>query len=128
MNVTDFGSKRSVISPNPLQIPLEIVLIFTKVLDQFFILRNQGEKFVENRITFDPCPHIKSPLQIYVYAYKWLKNIGIVMISGINLYFVNLNHITKFCCGRFIIASKIGPLKKICLAIIISLKILLEHV
>ena len=58
------------------------------------------------------------------------------MKFGMNEYFVNLNHITKFCYDRSIIAprSKIGLLKKICLAIIIGLKIVLlreirhEHV
>ena len=77
---------------------------------QFNILRNHDEKFGNNRITFDPCPHIKFPLQIHVYACKWLTNIGIGMKFGINVYFVNLNH------SRSIIAptSKIGPFKEIC--------------
>ena len=98
-------------------------------IDQFCVLGNHGVKFGENRITFDPSPHIKSPFKIHVYAYKGLKNIGIVMKFGINVYYVNLNHITKFCYGRSIIAprSKIRPLKKICLAIIIGLKILLPR-
>ena len=97
-------------------------------MDQFCI-RNHGVKFGENRITFDPTPHIKSPLEIHVCAYKWLKNIGIVMEFGMNVYFVNLNHVTKYCYGRSIIApwSKIGPLKKICLTIIIGLKMLLPR-
>ena len=44
-------------------------------------------------VKFDPSPRIKSPLLIYVYANKWLKNIGMVMKFGKNVYFVNLNHI-----------------------------------
>ena len=72
-------------------------------MDQFCALRNNGVQFGENRITFDRRPHIKSPLEIHVYDYKWLKNIGIVMKFGVNVYFVNLSHITKFCYGRSII-------------------------
>ena len=88
-------------------------------------VRNHGVKFGENRITFDPSPHIKSPLEIHVYAHKWPKNIGIIMKFGINRIF-NLYHITKFCYGQSIIdpRSKIGLLKKLYLAIIIGLKIL----
>ena len=94
-------------------------------MDQFFLLRNLGVKLGENRITFDASLHIKSPLQIHIYAYKWLKNIGIVKKFGMNVHFINLNHIIKLCYGRFIITprSTIGPIKKICLAIIIGLKI-----
>ena len=122
-----------------IQIPLEIALIhnygnYTTIIiklcmDQFFIWRYHGVKFVENWITFDPCPYIKFPLQFHVYAYKWLKNIGFVMKCGMKVYFVNLNHVTKFCYGWFIIAPmfKIGQLKKICLAITISLKIVLPR-
>ena len=66
-------------------------------MDQFYALRNHSAKFGENRVTFDSSPHIKSPLEIQVCAYKWLRNIGIVMKFGIYVYFVNLNHITKFC-------------------------------
>ena len=78
-------------------------------------------------IAFDPSPHIKSPLEINVYCYKWLKNIGIMMKFDMNVYFVNLKHIAKFCYGWSIIAPrfKIGTLKKTCLAIIIGLKMLL---
>ena len=94
-------------------------------MDQFCVLRNHGVKFGKNRITFDPSPHIKSPLEIHFYAYNWLKHIGIMMKFGMNMYFINLNHIAKFCYGRSIIAPtyKKGHLKKMCLAIIISLKI-----
>ena len=94
--------------------------------DQFYVQGNHSAKFDQNRITFDPSPHIKFPLEINVYTYKWLKNIGIVMKYGVNVCFVNLNHIAKFGYGRFIITprSKIGLLKKILLASIIGLKIL----
>ena len=83
-------------------------------LDQSYVPRNHGVKFGENRITFDRSPHKKSPLEIHVYAYKWFKNIGIMMKFNMNAYFVNLNHIAKFCYGRSIIAPmfKKGPLKK----------------
>ena len=83
-------------------------------MDKFSVLRNHNAKFGENRITFDRSPHIKSPLEIHVYAYKWLKHIVIVMKFGMTIYFVNLNHIAKFCYGRSIIAPrfKIGHLKK----------------
>ena len=60
-------------------------------MDQLFLLKSHGVKFGEDRITFDPRPHIKFPLEIPVYAYKWLKNIHIVMKFGMNVYFVNLN-------------------------------------
>ena len=95
-------------------------------MDQFCILRNHDVRFGENRITFDSCPHIKSPSQIHIYTYKWLKNIGIVMKFSMKVYFINLNHVTKFCYGRSIIDRrfKVESLKKICLAIIFSLKIL----
>ena len=55
-----------------------------------------------------------SLLEIQVYANKWFKNIGIVMKFGKNVYFVNLNHITKFCYGRPISTSrsKLLPLGK----------------
>ena len=94
-------------------------------MNQFCVLRNHAV----NRITFDHSPHIKSPLEIHVYAYKWLKNIGIVMTLGINVYFVNLNHVTKFFYGGSIITPRftIRPIKKIWLAIIIGLKILLPQ-
>ena len=83
-------------------------------MPKFCILRNYAVKFGENRITFVRSPHIKSPLEIHVYAYKWLKGIGIVMKFSMNVNFVNLNHITKFRYGRSIIALmfKIEPLKK----------------
>ena len=74
-------------------------------MDQFYVLRNHGEKFAENRITFGSGPHRKSPLEIHVYAYKRLKNIGIMMRFGINVYFVNLNRIAKFCYGLSIIPT-----------------------
>ena len=64
MNVTDINSNRSVISPSPLQIPHEIAHELVRVP------RNHGVKFGENRITFNPSPHIKSPLEIHVYVYK----------------------------------------------------------
>ena len=46
-----------------------------------------------------------------------------------NVYFVNLHNITKFCYDKSIIAhrSKMGPPKKICIAIIIGLKIEIQH-
>ena len=95
MNIIDFSSNRYAISP-PYKLPSKFYLFNTIMIkfsiDQFGILRNHGE----NWITFDPCPHIKSPLQIHVYAYKWLKNIGIVVNFSMNVYFVNLNHI----CSR----------------------------
>ena len=95
-----------------------IMIIF--ITDQLFLLRNHSEKFSENWITFNASPHIKSPLEIHVYAYKWLKTIGIVMKFVMKMYFVNLNYITKFSYGIII-----GSITKICLAIIIGLKILL---
>ena len=64
-------------------------------MDKLCVLRNHGVKFVENWITFDRSPHIKTPLEIHVCDYKWLRNIGIVMKFG-----MNLNHIAKFCYGR----------------------------
>ena len=67
-------------------------------MDQRCVLGNHGVKFGENWITLDH--YIKSPLEIYVYSYKWVKNIGIVMKFGMNVYFVYLNHITKFFYGR----------------------------
>ena len=98
-------------------------------MDQFCVLRNYGVEFGENRIAFDPSPHIKFTLEIHVYFYKLLKNIGIVMKFGMNVYSVNVNHTIKFCYGRSIIIPmfKIGPLKKILLTIIIGLKILLPQ-
>ena len=57
-------------------------------MDQFGILRYCFVNFGENRIAFDPSPHIKSPLEIHVYSYKWLKNIGIVMKFCMNVYFL----------------------------------------
>ena len=75
-------------------------------MDQFCIVKNHGVKFDENRITFDPSPLIKPPLEIYIYAYKWLKNIGIMINIGMSTYFINLNHITKFCYGRLIIPTR----------------------
>ena len=98
-------------------------------MDKFCILRNHGLKFGENWTAFISSPHIKSPIEIHVNAYKCLKNIGIVMKFGVTVYFVNLNHIAKFCYGWSIIAPgyKIGPLKKICLAIMIDLKIILPR-
>ena len=39
-------------------------------MDQFCILRSRGVKFGENRLTFNPCPHIKFPLQIHVCGYQ----------------------------------------------------------
>ena len=97
-------------------------------MNQSCILRS-CVKFIENRIIFDPCLHIKPPLDIQVYAYKWLTNISIVMKFGMNVYFVNLHMFTKFCNGRSRNATrfKIGLLMKICLEIIISLKILLSR-
>ena len=96
-------------------------------MEQFYVLGNHDVKFGENRITFEPCPHIKSALEIHVSSYKWLKNIVIMMKFGMNMCIFNPYHIKKFCYDRSIIAfrSKIGLLKKICLAIIIGLKILL---
>ena len=87
-------------------------------MDKSCVLRNHSEKYGENLITFDRSPHIKFPLEIHVYAYKWLKNIGIVMKFGMNAYFINLNRIAKCCYGWSIIAPRFetGPLKKICLA------------
>ena len=98
-------------------------------MDKFCVLRSHGVKFGENRITFDRSAHINSPLEIHVYAYKWLHNIGNVMKFGMKMYFVNLNYIAKFCYGRSIIALrfKMGPFKKICLAIIVVLKIVLPQ-
>ena len=71
----------------------------------------------------------KSILEIHVYAYKGLKNISIMMKFAMKMYFVNLNHVTKFWYGLSIIdfKSKIGPLMKICLAIIIGLKTVLPR-
>ena len=91
--------------------------------------RNHGIKFGESRITFDPIPHIKSSLEIHVYACKSLKNIGIVMKLGMKVYFVNLNHIIKICYGRSLITprSLIGPIKKTCLAIKFGIKIVLPR-
>ena len=66
-------------------------------IDQFLTLKNHGVKFDENWITFDPSPHLKSPLEFHVNTYKRLKNIGIVKKFGLIMYFVNLNHSTKFC-------------------------------
>ena len=60
-------------------------------MNQFCVLRKSYVKFGKNRITFDPSLHIKSLLEIHVYAYKWLKNIDIVMKFGMKVYFVNLN-------------------------------------
>ena len=93
-------------------------------MDQFCILRCHDVKFGENRITFDPSPHIKSNFKIHVYIYKWLKNIGITMKFGMNVYFVNLNAIINACYSWSTIAcrSSIGSLKKICLAITIAFK------
>ena len=68
-------------------------------MDQFCILKNHGVKFGAYRITFDSSPHLNSPLEIHVNSCKWLKKIGIVMQFSKNVYFVNLNHITKFCYG-----------------------------
>ena len=98
-------------------------------MDHLFSLRNHGVKFDKNQIAFDPSPYKKSPLEIHIYAYKLLKNIGIVKKFRMNVYFINLNHITKFCYNRSIIGSRseIEPLTKICLAIIIGLKILLPR-
>ena len=98
-------------------------------MDQFCVLRNHGVQFSEKRITFDRSAHIKSALEIHVYAYKWLKNIGIMIKFVMKVYFVNLNHIAKFFYVRSIIAPRfnIGPLKVICLAIIIGLKIVLPR-
>ena len=76
-------------------------------MHQFCVLRNQSIKFGENQITFNPSPHIKSPLEILVYAYKRLK-----MKFGMNMYFVNLNHIKNFCycnISKSIIASIMEP-------------------
>ena len=89
-------------------------------MDQFCIQRNHGVKFGENRSTVDPCP---------LYNFKFTLINGTVIKLGMNVYSVNLNYITKYFYGRFIIASesKIGPLKKICLGIIISFKILLPR-
>ena len=80
---------------------------------KFCILRNHGVKFGENRITFKNSPNINFLLEIHVYAYKWLKNVGIVMKFGTNVYFVNLNHIAEFCYTRSIIVPgfKKGPLR-----------------
>ena len=72
-------------------------------MDQYYILGNHGVKCDENRIAFDPSTHIQSSLEIYDYASKWLKNISILMKFSINVYFVNLNHVVKFCYGRSII-------------------------
>ena len=78
---------------------------------QFCVQRNHSVKFSENQITFDPSPHIKLPLplhlEINVYAYKWLKRIGIIVKFGSYEYLVILNHITKFYYSQSIIA--LGP-------------------
>ena len=42
-------------------------------MDQFYVLRNHGAKFCENRITLAPSSHIKPPLEIHVYSYEGLK-------------------------------------------------------
>ena len=100
-------------------------------MDQFWRLRNLGVKFGENWITLDLSRQIKSALEIHVYAYKWLKNNGIVVKFGMNMYFINLNHITKCCYDRSIIvpSSEIGRIKEICLIYnnIIGLKIVLPR-
>ena len=57
-------------------------------MDKFCVPGNHGVKFGENRITFDPSPCIKSPLEIHVNAYKWLKTS--VMKFNMNVYFINL--------------------------------------
>ena len=62
--------------------------------------------FGENWITFDPSPHVKSPLEIQIYDYKRLKNIGILMKFSMDAYFVNLNYITELCYGRSLIALR----------------------
>ena len=102
MNPTDFGSNRFVISPNPHSprncIYLHIIMVIMK-------------RSWQNPL--DPSPHIKSPEEIYIYAYRYLKNIDIVTKVDMKTYFVNLNHITKFCYGRKRIKSKtisLGPL------------------
>ena len=80
-------------------------------MDQFCIQRKYGVKFNDNRITFDPSLHIKSALKIHVDAYKWPKNIGIVMKFGMDCVFCKSKHIfiiihhTKFCSGWSIIAQ-----------------------
>ena len=139
MNPTEFGSNHPMISPSPhtnsyrncTYLHIIMVIMQQSWTDQFYVLRSHkvkfGEnrikfdsshnidvKFVENRIKFDSSPNRKSPLEIHVYAYKWLKNVGIVMKFGIDVYFVNLNHIAKFCYDQSIIAPrfKIGPLRK----------------
>ena len=85
---------------------------------QFCLLRNHGVRFGGNRITFTPNPHIKSPLEIHVYAYIWFKNIGIMMKSGMNVYFLNLNHnfserhiFLETLHGNFIYTLKVFCLK-----------------
>ena len=96
-------------------------------MDQFCVFGNHGVKFGLNWIPFDPSPLIKSPLETHVYAYKWLKNIGIAIKFGMNVYFVNINHVILY--GWSIIAprSTIGPLKKIYLPIMIGLKTVLPR-
>ena len=89
MNPTDLGSNHFVISPNPhtnsprnstyLHIIVVIctTIIIKLIMDQFCALKNHSVNYDENWIIFDPRAHIKSPLEINVYNYKWLKNIGI---------------------------------------------------
>ena len=48
-------------------------MVIMQQSDQMFLIGDHSVKLGENRITFDPCPHIKSPFEIHVYAYKWLK-------------------------------------------------------
>ena len=67
---------------------------------QFCVLRTHGVKLSENWITFEPSPHIKSPLEIYVYAYKCLKNIGIVTKFGMSVCFANQNYVHKLSVLR----------------------------
>ena len=57
-------------------------------MNQSCVPENHGVKFGENQITFDPSSHIKFPLQIHDYAYKWLKNIGIVIKFGMKVYLI----------------------------------------
>ena len=76
--------------------------------DQFCILGNHGVNIKSYKVPFR-----NSRLRLLI---------DIVMKFNMNVYFVNLSHIIKFCYGRSIIAttSKTQPLKKICLAIIID--------
>ena len=113
MNSIDFHLNRSVNlhslhtnSPGNctlLYITMVIIIMIKSSIFQFRILKNHGEMFGENRITFDPSLHIKSPLEIRVCIYKWFKNFGIVMKFSMKVYFVILLKIIILlwlCCSH----------------------------